>query len=266
MKSRYALLVWGVLLSLVVLAAACAPLLAGNPLRTNPSDQFATPGARYWLGADQFGRDVLGRALWGARTSLSMAALAAAVALGLGIAGGALAGTFGGTPDWAIMRLVDILLAFPGLLMALWLIALLDTGQWQAALAVGLALAPLCSRMVRAAILTERVRPYVEAARVAGAGWWRIAWWHILPNIGGQLLAFASVIYAWSLLNMAALDFLGVTGSPSWPTWGRMLAEGRAYLREAPWIALVPGSLLTLSVLAVTGVGDAWRHALLAER
>ncbi len=266
MKGRYLLLIWGAILWLVVLAAVCAPLLPADPVRTNPPDQFLAPGVRYWLGSDQFGRDVLSRTLWGARASLTAAALAAAIALGLGVLGGSLAGTFGGTLDWALMRLVDVLLAFPGLLLALLLVALLGTGQWQAALAVGLSLAPPCSRMVRAAILTERVRPYVEAARVAGASWWRIAWRHMLPNVAGQLIVFASVIYAWSLLNMATLDFLGVTGSPSWPTWGRMLAEGRAYLREAPWIAFAPGILLTLSVMAVMGLGDAWRHALPSGR
>lgn len=266
MKSQSLLFVWGTILWLVVLAAACAPLLPADPLHTNPPDQFLAPGAKHWLGTDQFGRDVLSRTLWGARVSLTAAALAAAIALGLGVLGGSLAGAFGGAPDWMVMRLVDVLLAFPSLLLALLLIALLGVGQQQAALAVGLSLAPPCSRMVRAAILTERVRPYVEAARVAGAGWWRIGWWHILPNVAGQLIVFASVIYAWSLLSMAALDFLGVTGSPSWPTWGRMLAEGRTYLREAPWIAFAPGTLLTLSVMAVTGLGDAWRHALPSGR
>jgi peptide/nickel transport system permease protein len=147
-------------------------------------------------------------------------------------------------------------------LLALALVAILESGPVQAAVAVGIALAPVYSRLVRASILAVRTRAFIEAARTLGGGPLWVFRRHILPNIAGELIAYVTVIYAWSLLNMAALDFLGVSGGPSTPTWGRMLSEGRTYLRVAPWIALAPGVMLTLSVLAVLGLSEAWRRSL----
>jgi ABC-type dipeptide/oligopeptide/nickel transport system permease subunit len=255
--------VWVIVLLLLSAAALFAPYLAPyDPLRAETGDQFRPPDRRHWLGTDQFGRDVLSRALWGARYSLSSAALSTLIAMGLGLAIGGLAGTFGGWLDWVLMRGVDILFAFPGLLLALALVTLFGTGLWQVALAVGIALAPSYSRLVRAAVLSVRTRLFVEAARALGAGPWHVIWRHYLPNTAGELVTFGTVIYAWSLLDIAALDFLGLTGSPSIPAWGRMLNEGRIFLRVAPWIALGPGLMLTLSVFAVLGLSDAWRENL----
>lgn len=255
--------VWLGMLALIVAAALLGPPFTadgGAPLASNPA--FLPPGSEHPLGTDQLGADVLTRTLLAARNSLGTAVLSTALAMLLATLVGGAAGAAGGVVDGALMRLVDVLLAFPGLLMALAIVALLRSGPLQASVAVGLSLAPAYSRVVRAAVLAVRSRPFVEAARTLGGGTWWIIRHHIVPLIRGELIAYATVVFAWATLNMAALDFLGVGGSPSTPTWGRMLADGRTYLRTAPWIALPPGVLLTLSVLSVLGLTDAWRRSL----
>jgi peptide/nickel transport system permease protein len=184
------------------------------------------------------------------------------IALLLGLITGGLAGVFGGQIDWMLMRIVDIALALPGLLLALALVAVLDTGPVQIAIAVGVALMPVYSRLIRAAILSVRNNLFIEATYALGGGRWRIIWRHLLPNVLGEAITFATLIYAWSLLNIATLDYLGLGGSLSLVTWGRMLSEGQTYLRVAPWIALSPGGMLTLTVIAMTGVSDVWRQSL----
>lgn len=254
---------WLVVLGLILLPALLAPLAGQRPGSQPPeAAQFIAPQAAHPLGTDSRGQDVLLRTLWATRNSFAAAALATGVTLGLAVAFGSLSGIAGGVVDWVLMRGADVFLAFPGLLLALALVAFLDTGVWQAAVAVGIALAPTYTRLIRAAVLAVRNRTYVEAARTLGGATGWIIWRHVLPNVAGEIGVFATVIYAWSLLNLSALEFLGVSGSPSTPTLGRMLSEGRAYLRVAPWVALVPGVVLTVSILAVTGLSDAWRRQL----
>ncbi|HOA23835.1 MAG TPA: ABC transporter permease [Aggregatilineales bacterium] len=255
--------VWLAVFALIVLAALLAPVLApGGPTGGPIEAAFLAPGNGHPLGTDHLGRDVFSRTVWGARNSLGAALLAGSIALTGALVVGSAASMAGGWVDRVLMRGADVLLAFPSLLLALVIVAILDIGLWQSAVAVGLALVPIYARLVRASILAVRERPFIDAARTLGGGPFWIWRRHILPNIAGELAAFASVILAWSLLNLAALDFLGVSGGPSVPTWGRILGEGRPYLRDAPWIALPPGLLLTLAVLAVMGVSDAWRRNL----
>ncbi len=254
---------WLALLSLVVALAVVVPSLApAGSSAAATATPFARPGAAHPLGTDQLGADVLVRTFAAARNSLALALLSTAIAMLLATLVGGASGAVGGVLDAILMRVVDVLLAFPGLLMALAIVALLRSGPVQAAVAVGLSLAPAYSRVVRAAVLAVRSRTFVEAARTLGGGSLWIISHHILPSIRGELIAYGTVVFAWATLNMAALDFLGVSGSPSMPTWGRMLADGRTYLRAAPWIALPPGILLTLSVLSVLGLTDAWRRSL----
>lgn len=254
---------WAVVLLVMLVAAAFAPLLTPyDPSQAVPNDQFTPPGQEHLFGTDQLGRDVLSRALYGARNSLTGAALSTLIALMLGLIVGGLAGVFGAQVDWMLMRVVDVTLALPGLLLALALVAVLDTGPIQTAIAVGIALMPVYSRLIRAAILSVRNNLFIEASYALGGGRWRIVWKHLLPNVLGEAVTFATLIYAWSLLNIAALDYLGLGGSLSIVTWGRMLSEGQTYLRTAPWIALAPGTMLTLTVIAMTGVSDAWRRSL----
>ncbi len=252
--------IWAGALAAIVGLAALAPLTAPlDPQAASPQNQFRPPGADHPAGTDHFGRDVWSRTVWGGRTTLAGAALASAVAFGLGASLGAVSGGVGGVADRFLSRIIDIWLALPGLLMALLIVALAGTGTLTAAIGVGMALVPTCARLVRGAVLSVRASLFVEASRALGADWWRIVARHLLPNVGMQAAAFAPVIYAWALMNLAALEFLGLAGSPSVPSWGRLISEGRTYLRAAPWIAVAPGCLLTLSVLAVTGLSDARR-------
>jgi peptide/nickel transport system permease protein len=265
-KARCVRFLWAGLLLIIAGSAVFAPLLtAYDPMATEPANQFSPPDGEHLLGTDQFGRDVFSRTVWGARHSLASALVSTAIAVGLGLVAGGMAGSMGGRADWVLMRGVDVIFAFPSLLLAMALVAMLGVGSWQVAVAVGVSLAPTYSRVVRAAILSVKNQLFVEAARALGAGSWRIMGRHLLPNAASQISAFATAIYAWSLLNIAALDFLGLTGSPSLPTWGRMLNEGRSFLRIAPWIVLGPGIMLTLSVIAVAGLSDGWLRGATAQ-
>jgi len=254
---------WLFILLVILLAVLLAPWLAGSdPMHTMPGEQFQPPSRVHLCGTDQRGRDVWSRVLWGGQHTLASAAFSTFIALSLGFAIGGVAGIFGGWPDWLLMRGVDVALALPGLLLAMALIAVLGGGQWQTAVAVGVALTPVFSRLIRAAALGVREQLFMEAAQALGASRWRMIWQHLLPNISGQAISFSATVFAWALVNLAALDYLGLSGSLSVVTWGRMLSEGQTYLRAAPWVALAPGLLLSLSVMAVTGVSDLLRESL----
>ena len=250
-------------LALAGLGAACAALLApAGPLAADTSRTLLPPGPGRWLGTDFLGRDVLARILWGGRSTLGMGLLALAVAVGAGLPVGLVAGTFGGWVDVLLMRLVDALLAFPGLLLAMAIVALLGPGVGAVAVAVGVAAAPAYARVARSAALEVRVQPYVEAARAVGCTSWRVVVRHVLPNAAAPLVAFAATQLGWVLLNGAALTFLGLGAPPGTPEWGAMLAEGRGYLRDAPWTSTFAGLALTLTVLAANLVGDGLQEAL----
>jgi len=191
-----------------------------------------------------------------------MGLTALTMAVGLGLPTGLIAGFFGGRIEAVLMRLVDALLAFPGLLLAMAIVALLGPGVNSVALAVGIAAAPAYARIARSATLEVRTRPYIEAAQSVGCSEWRIMARHILPNAAATLTAFAATQLGWVLLNGAALNFLGLGAPPGTPEWGAMLAEGRGYLRDAPWVSTFPGLALTLTVLAANLVGDGLQEAL----
>ncbi len=259
-KSRLGRIVWGALLVGIAFCAVLAPWLSPyDPRQTDLAHPFTPPDAAHWLGTDHFGRDVLSQLVWGSRQSLLSATFATVVALSVGIGIGVTAGGVGNTLDWVLMRGVDILLALPSVLLAMVLVAMFGIGIAPVALGVGLSLAPLLCRVTRAAVLSVRGEVFIESARALGAGRWHIIRRHLMPNVTEQVVAFVVVTYAWSLLNVAALEYLGLAGSPSVPSWGRMLNEGRAYLGVAPWIALSAGAVLTLTVLALMGYSDSGR-------
>ncbi len=250
-------------LMIAALAALCAPsLTAVGPLETRAARSLSPPSATAPLGGDLLGRDVLTRILWGGRWTLGIGGIGLLVSVGLGLPLGLAAGILGDPVNAFLMRLVDALLAFPTLLMAMALMALLGRGAVSVALAVGLSAAPAYARIARSAVLEVRVRPYVDAARALGGSGWHIMIRHILPNAMAPLIAFAAAQMGWILLNSAALNFLGLGVRPGVPEWGAMLSEGRGYLRDGPWVSFFPGLALTVTVLATNLLGDGLQEAL----
>lgn len=239
-------------LILIGLAALLAPWLAPrDPYHAESGLELSPPSPDHLLGTDQIGRDVLSRTLYGGRRTLAVALLAVAITLAPGLLIGLIAGYAGRWLDAVLMALMDALLAFPSLLLALALVALNGPGPEQIALAVGIAGLPAYARVTRAAVLTARPLLFVEAARATGTRPAGILWRHILPTVAPSLIAFAGVTFGWAVLNSAALTFLGYGGDISAPDWGVMLASGRQFFRTAPWIAAAPGVALCLTVLAV---------------
>jgi peptide/nickel transport system permease protein len=258
----------GALLGLVILAALALMALAApwlsprDPIKTSPREALQAPGPRFALGSDQFGRDVASRALHGARISLTVGLIAVAIAVALGTPVGLLSGYYGGRVDGFVMRVVDVLLAFPGILLALAIVSVLSPGLNNVMIAVGLAAVPNYARLVRASVLSAREQLYVEAARALGSRDLWIVARYILPNVVAPLIVTATLGLGTAILSAAALSFLGLGSQPPQPEWGRMLSEGRDYLREAWWISTVPGVGIMLTVLAMNLLGDGLRDVL----
>jgi len=244
-------------------AVLLAPMLApAQPMQVDTLAQFTSPNRMHPLGTDFLGRDVLSRLLYGGRLTLGVGLLAAAVAAVPGLTLGLIAGYFDGWLDDLIARSMDVLLAIPYLLLALTVVTLMGQRLESVALGIGLAGIPGTVRVVRAAAVSLRRRPFVLAARSVGCTEMRILLRHILPNVTGTVLVIATLQVGWAILNASALTFLGVGAPPGVPEWGAMLHEGRLYLREAPWVAIASGTMLTLTVLAVNLVGDGLRDAI----
>jgi peptide/nickel transport system permease protein len=253
------------LATLVVIGAVAlaAPWLAPrDPIRIDPAAALTPPGRAHPLGTDQYGRDILSRVIAGARLSLVTGLGAVAIALAAGVVLGLLSGVVGGWTDLLFMRLIDILMAFPGILMALVVVAVLGQGTVNVMVAVGVSLVPTFVRLVRGDVLSVRENAYVEAARALGCGQRRVALRHVLPNVVAPLIVLSTVAIAWSIILGASLSFLGLGPRPPIPEWGIDLSNGRSYLLRAWWISSVPGACIMLTVLAVNLVGDALRDAL----
>ena len=247
----------------VTVASLAAPLLSPyDPIAMEPARQFLPPSRENPAGTDLFGRDVATRVLYGGRFSLGIGLLAVAIAAIPGTALGLLAGYYGKQVDRFVGWLVDVMLAFPSILLALALIAVLGSGAANVVLAVGIAGVPHYARLVRGQVLATRRQPYVRAAWTVGCTHTRILLRHILPNILGPLIVLTTLDIGWAILNASALSFLGLGVQPPTPEWGAMLNEGRGYLRNAPWVTTAPGIAIALTVLAVNLLGDALRDNL----
>jgi peptide/nickel transport system permease protein len=258
----------GALLGLLILAAlgtmaVAAPWLAArDPIRTAAREALQPPGARFLLGSDQFGRDVGSRVVYGARVSLLVGVISVSLAVALGAPLGLVSGYYGGRLDALIMRVMDVLLAFPGILLALAIVSVLSPGLGNVMIAVGLSAVPGYARLVRATVLAAREHLYVEAARALGGRDGGILVRDSLPNVVAPLIVTATLGLGGAILSAAALSFLGLGSQPPQPEWGRMLSEGRDYLREAWWISTFPGLGILLTVLAMNLVGDGLRDVL----
>jgi peptide/nickel transport system permease protein len=251
-------------LALVTLISILAPMLAPrDPIETNLSQRLVpigTPG--YPLGADELGRDILSRLIWGGRISLLVGFSAVMVAMTLGVIIGLLAGYFGRWVDSLIMRFIDILLAFPAILLAITIVASLGPGLRNAMLAVAIVGIPYYARIVRGNVLSLREQEFAQAARVIGASDARIIFRHILPNTLAPLIVAATLDVGWMIMAAAGLSFLGLGAQPPTAEWGVMLSTGRQFIRNAPHLSILPGSAIFLVVLALNFLGDGLRDAL----
>jgi peptide/nickel transport system permease protein len=251
------------LIALLALAAVLAPTLAPHePTALDLGRAYQPPSRAHWLGTDEVGRDILSRVLHGARLSLLTGVVAVAVALALGLPIGLTAGWAGRGVDVLLTGVVDVLLAFPTLLLAILIVTVLGAGAESAMLAVGLSSVPVFARLVRASTLTIRELDYVAAARAAGAGPAAILARHVLPNALSPLVVQSTLRTATAILTAAGLGFLGLGAQPPTAEWGLMLSQGRAYLQAAPHIVLFPSLAIMLAVLAFNLSGDALNDAL----
>lgn len=253
---------WAAVLALLFLLCvavlAFVPTLFGvaDPLVTTPRDAFLAPSRMYPFGTDDLGRDLLSRTIYGARVSLGTALAVVIAAAAVGVPIGLVAGYREGLADSLLMRAIDVVLAFPAILLAMGLIAVIGTGWVNGALAVTIVSIPAFARLARASVMQEKVREYVVAARTIGAGTPRILFRTILPNCLGPLLVQAAFVATWAILLEASLSFLGLGVSPPTPSWGQMLSAGKTNLYRAWWYGFFPGLALTLVVLSLNTIGE----------
>jgi len=250
-------------LALLAGAAVAAPLVAPyDPLEQNMADFMVGPGPGHWFGTDQFGRDILSRVVWGGRLTLQVGLIAVGLSGAAGLALGLAAGYYGRWVDALVMHLMDVLLAFPSMLLALGVVAILGGSLPNVMIAVGIAGVPQFTRVVRAAVLAARTLPYVDAARALGCPDRVIVWRHLRPNVLAPALVMATTGAAAAIITGAALSFLGLGVRPPAPEWGAMLSTGREYLRHAPWMSIFPGLAIMVAVVAINVVGDRLRDVL----
>jgi len=262
MSNRAAVVGGIVLLAIILVAIFASTIAPHDPIEQNYGQVLLAPGRHHLFGTDQFGRDVFSRIVIGSRQSLLVAALAIAIAASIGIALGLITGYFGGWIDMLIQRLIDVQLAFPGVLFALAVVTVLGTGLRNAMIAVGISLIPAYARMVRGAVLSTKENAYVDAARVLGGGNWRIVTRHILPNILAPIMVLATVSIAWAILIGSSLSFLGLGAQLPNPEWGLDLAASRNYLQEAWWMSTFPGLAIMLTVISTNIFGEGLREVL----
>lgn len=249
-------------LTVLVLAAVFAPYVAPLDPEEMYDDRYHPPSRTYLMGTDNLGRDVFSRLVYGSRLSLSVGFIAVGIAVTGGTILGLVAGYFGGRIDQVTMRIIDVMLAFPGILLALVIIAILGSSLANVMIAIGIATIPTFTRLVRGSTLEVREMEYVDAARAAGAGPLTIMVRHILPNTIQPVIVMATLGVAGAILAAAGLSFIGLGAPPGTPEWGAMLSDARTYMRQAWWMATFPGMAITLTVLAINLLGDALRDVL----
>ncbi len=252
-----------IVLAVLVLACVLAPLIAPySETEQDLSSTFSSPDGTYWLGTDSLGRDQLSRLLYGGRISLAVAGGVAVVSAIVGTVAGAVAGYLGGWVDAVLMRIVDFMLALPGLIVLIVAARIVGDSLVAVVLIVaGITWMPL-ARIVRAVTLTLREQEFVMAARATGASWPHIIRRHIVPNTRGPILVNVTLTMAAAILLESALSFLGLGIQPPTPTWGNMLAGSKGYVQTAPWLVWFPGLLILVTVLCVNFIGDGLRDAL----
>jgi peptide/nickel transport system permease protein len=252
-----------VVLGLLAAVALAAPLIAPyDPIEVSPRNRLLPPSVLHPMGTDAFGRDVMSRVIFGARLSLTLGFIAVGIAGSLGTLAGLTAGYFGGRIDKLLTLVIDVMLAFPGILLALTISATLGPGLQNAMLAVGIASVPQYMRVARGSVLSAKESTYVTAARALGCPSGRIMFRHVLPNIVAPILVLASLGIGTAILVGATISFLGLGAQPPTPEWGAMVSYGRNYVRAAWWLSTFPGLAIMLTVVSTNMVGDGLRYAL----
>lgn len=251
-----------VLVALVAVAVA-APLVApASPTAQDLEHRYAPPSRERIMGTDNFGRDILSRIIWGARISLGVGVVVVLIASVVGTILGVTAGYVGGMVDRAVSFIVDMLMAFPLLLLAMAMLAVFGAGLFNVMLAIGIGSIPIFARVIRAETRTLRDLDYVTASRSMGATHMRIVFRHILPNTVASIIVLATTRVGTAILTESSLSFLGLGIRPPTPSWGIMVAEGRAFLEQAPWMTLIPGGVVMITLLSFNLFGDGLRDAL----
>jgi ABC-type dipeptide/oligopeptide/nickel transport system permease subunit len=262
MRNKGAVAGLAALLFLVCTSLAAPVLAPHDPVQQFIGPKLTSPGLRFPFGTDQFGRDVLSRTIWGGQNTLKVPLIAIGIAVAGGIVLGLASGYYGGAIDAVVSWLMDILLAFPGLLLTLVVVAVLGTGLDKVMIAVGISLIPVHVRLVRGNVMSIKQNTYIDAARVVGCSDWRIAFLHVFPNVVASLMVLATTAIAWAIVAGAAMNFLGMGVQPPVPEWGADMATSRNYLRESWWMMTFPGLGIVLTIIAVNLIGDGLTGAL----
>lgn len=252
-----------VLLCLLLISAAFPSLIAPHdPFAIEMGYRLLPPSPTFPFGTDDFGRDLFSRVIYGARISLQVGVIAVGIAGSVGITLGLVAGYYGGFADALIMRIMDVIFAFPAILLAITIMSLLGPSTTNVMIAIGIVYIPIFARIVRGTTLSLKELDYIEAARSSGSSAGRILMRHILPGAVGEITVQITLSLAYAILAEAALAFLGLGAQPPEPSWGSMLSFGREWVREAPWFSFFPGLAIFVTVFSLNLVGDAWRDAL----
>jgi peptide/nickel transport system permease protein len=263
LRRRKGAMVGLAVITIFILLALLAPWIAPyDPLKQSWTLVRKAPSLAHWFGTDEVGRDLLSRVIFGARASLSAGIISVGIALCVGVPLGIVAGYLGGFIDALISRITDAMLATPFLILAIALAAFLGPSLGNAMIAIGITATPIFIRLTRGQVMAVKVEDYIEAARAVGNPRWRIAVFHILPNILPPLLVQATLALATAIIAEAALSFLGLGQQPPAPSWGSMLNSAQRFLTNAPWMAIWPGIAIFLAVLSFNLLGDGLRDAL----
>jgi peptide/nickel transport system permease protein len=250
-------------LAVLVVAAVSGSALAPHGINAiDVQNRLQPPSPQHWFGTDELGRDIFSRVLVAAKVSLQVGVIAVGISLVAGVTLGLVAGYYGGRVDDVVMRVMDMLFAFPAILLAIAILAVLGPGLANAMIAIGIVYTPIFARITRASVLSVREEVFVRAARSIGASDVRILRLHILPNVMAPIIVQTSLSLAFAILSEAALSFLGLGVQPPQPSWGRMLFDGRGFIEQAWWMGVFPGLAIFVTVLAFNIVGDALRDAL----
>lgn len=261
-KNRFAL-VGAVFIVFITLMGICAPIVSTqDPYEQSLRKRMKPPSTEHWLGTDELGRDFYSRLVYGARISLFVSIVGTAAGVFCGAIVGLISGFFGGAVDTLIMRVIDVMYAFPGILLAILIVAVLGPSMFSLITALTFWGIPTLSRIVRGNVMSLKEQEYVEAARALGASRARIMFAHLLPNTMAPIIVYATLGAAGAILTTAALGFLGLGVQPPQAEWGNILSNGRQYLRRAPLLMIFPGALIFMTVMSINLIGDALRDAL----